>query len=575
MRYLCAVFDYDGTLATDSRVGASTIEALKKLRESGRKIILATGRQLEDLLGVLPDADLFDEIVAENGAVLYTPATRNYKVLAEPPAPSFVEELRRRGVAPIAVGDSIVATWRPLEQTVLDVIRDQGLGLQVIFNKDAVMVLPSGVSKATGLRTAAEELGLSLHNIVGAGDAENDHAFLSLCECSVAVANALPALKERADYVTSKDHGPGVEELIERILADDLASLTTRLGRHRLLLGHNDAGEEFRIEPYGARLMVAGPSGGGKSTTVSALLERLIESHYQVCLIDPEGDYDDFEQFVTLGGPERIPAAAEILEVLKKPESSLSVNLLGIPVEDRPSYFLSLLPSLQELQTRTGRPHWLVIDEAHHLLPAGSPVGSTIPQEFASLLLITVHPDHVSPAILEAINGLLVIGADPQAVIAQFSAGSGRPLLADAANGVGNGAGNPLGKIVAWMFGDGAKAQNVSVEPGKIELKRHRRKYAAGELGEDKSFYFRGAEGKLNLRAQNLQTFIQLAKGVDDETWLYHLKGGHYSQWFREAVKDQRVGEEINAIERDGGVNAADSRARIIDVIEKNYTEPA
>jgi HAD superfamily hydrolase (TIGR01484 family) len=572
MRYVCAVFDYDGTLAKDSHVAASTVGALKKLRESGRKIILATGRQLEDLLGVLPDEDLFDEIVAENGAALYTPASRHYKVLAEPPPASFVEELRRRGVSPIAVGDSIVATWRPHEQAVLDVIRDEGLGLQVIFNKDAVMILPSGVSKATGLTRAAEELGLSLHNLVGAGDAENDHAFLSLCECSVAVANALPALKERADYVTSKDHGYGVEELIERMLADDLASLAPRLGRHRLLLGRRDSGEEFRVEPYGARLMVAGPSGGGKSTTVSALLERLIENHYQVCLVDPEGDYDDFEQFVTLGGPERIPAPTEILEVLKKPESSLSINLLGVPVEDRPAYFRALLPSLQELQARTGRPHWLVIDEAHHLLPARSPdLGSILPKEFASVLLITVHPDHVSPGILESVNGLLIIGPNPQEVISQFNAGSGRGLIADEAKGSGNG----LGKIVAWMFGEGAGAQNITVEPGKLELKRHRRKYAAGELGEDKSFYFRGPEGKLNLRGQNLQMFIQLAKGVDDETWLYHLRGGHYSQWFRESVKDQSVGEEINKIERDGNANAAESRARIIEIIEKNYTEPA
>jgi hydroxymethylpyrimidine pyrophosphatase-like HAD family hydrolase len=234
MRYVCAVFDYDGTLATDSHVRPSTIEALKKLRESGKKIILATGRQLEELLGVFPDADLFEEIVAENGAVLYTPATRNCKVLAEPPPASFVEELRRRGVAPIAVGDSIVATWRPHEQTVLDVIRDEGLGLQVIFNKDAVMVLPAGVSKATGLVVATEELELSLCNVVGAGDAENDYAFLALCGCSVAVANALPALKERVDYVTSGDHGGGVEELIERILADDLASLPPG-GRHRVV----------------------------------------------------------------------------------------------------------------------------------------------------------------------------------------------------------------------------------------------------------------------------------------------------------------------------------------------------
>jgi hydroxymethylpyrimidine pyrophosphatase-like HAD family hydrolase len=126
------------------------------------------------------------------------------------------------------VGETIVATWHPWETVALEVIREMGLGLQVIFNKDAVMILPSGVDKGTGLRIALGELGLSPHQAAGVGDAENDHAFLAVCGCGVAVANALPALKERADFVTAGDHGAGVEELIEKLLADDLADIPPR-----------------------------------------------------------------------------------------------------------------------------------------------------------------------------------------------------------------------------------------------------------------------------------------------------------------------------------------------------------
>jgi HAD superfamily hydrolase (TIGR01484 family) len=117
--------------------------------------------------------------------------------------------LQQRGVAPLSCGRVIVATWHPHETTVVEVIRELGLELQIIFNKEAVMVLPSGINKATGLRVALDSLGLSPHNVVGVGDAENDHAFLSLCECAVAVANALPMVQERADWTTSHDHGPG------------------------------------------------------------------------------------------------------------------------------------------------------------------------------------------------------------------------------------------------------------------------------------------------------------------------------------------------------------------------------
>jgi HAD superfamily hydrolase (TIGR01484 family) len=111
-------------------------------------------------------------------------------LLAELPPKKFVEELRRRGVENISVGRSIVATWVPHETTVLDVIRDQGLEMQVIFNKGAVMVLPSGVNKASGLKAALDELRLSPHEVAGVGDAENDHAFLAICEAAVAVSNA-------------------------------------------------------------------------------------------------------------------------------------------------------------------------------------------------------------------------------------------------------------------------------------------------------------------------------------------------------------------------------------------------
>src|SRR5205807_8944966 len=165
--------------------------------------------------------------------------------LAAAPPPEFVDELRRRGVQPLAVGRCIVATWHPFETTVLEVIREQGLELQVIFNKNAVMVLPSGVNKASGLQVALNELRLSPHNAVGVGDAENDHVFLSMCECSVAVANALPSLKERADLVTAASHGAGVEELIEKLLSDDLASLAPRLKRRRILFGRTEQGSEF------------------------------------------------------------------------------------------------------------------------------------------------------------------------------------------------------------------------------------------------------------------------------------------------------------------------------------------
>lgn len=225
MHYLAVATDYDGTLASDGRVNEETLAALDRLRDSGRKLILVTGRHLDDLLNVFPEINLCEWVVVENGALLYQPATREEKPLGAPPPEEFVKALQQRGVDPLAVGRVIVATWHPHENTVLDVIRDLGLEYQVIFNKGAVMVLPSGVNKASGLSAVLKELGLSPHNTVAIGDAENDQAFLDFCGCGVAVANALPLLKERADFVTKGDRGAGVVELIDKLIASDLAEL--------------------------------------------------------------------------------------------------------------------------------------------------------------------------------------------------------------------------------------------------------------------------------------------------------------------------------------------------------------
>src|SRR5262245_6889376 len=231
MRYLALACDYDGTIAHHGHVDEPTIAALKRVSESGRKLLLVTGRELEDLKSTFTHLELFDWIVGENGGLLYKPGTREVKTLAAPPSVEFVPELEQRGVRPLSVGHALGATSAPPERVLLQTTRDLGLELQVIFNKGAVMVLPAGVNKASGLLAALKEMGLSAHNVVGVGDAENDHAFLSICECSVAVANALSRLKERVDVVTRSDHGAGTAELIEDLVDDDLRGYGERLAR--------------------------------------------------------------------------------------------------------------------------------------------------------------------------------------------------------------------------------------------------------------------------------------------------------------------------------------------------------
>jgi HAD superfamily hydrolase (TIGR01484 family) len=574
MRYLALASDYDGTVAHEGVVDAPTLSALRRLKESGRRAILVTGRELDDLRKVLPELALFDRIVAENGAQVFTPETGDEFLLGPEPPQEFVTRLRARGVEPLSVGRVIVATWEPHQHTVLSVIKELGLELQVIFNKGAVMVLPSGVNKAAGLARALSELGLSAHNVVGVGDAENDHALLAHCELGVAVQNALPMLKERADWVTHAERGAGVSELVDALIESDLQALASRLRRRDLPLDARSVEQKsesaISIHPYGQRVLLCGTSGSGKSTLATSFLERLFDAGYQVCLIDPEGDFEVLEPAITLGNERETPRSEEVLHVLARPESSAVVNLLGLALEQRPAFFVELLARVKELQRSAGHPHWWVVDEAHHMLSASDQL---LPESALklppSLLLITVHPERLAPEVLKQIDTLIVVGDTPREMLTAFAKRTGvhAPELADA----------PLahGEALFWRPGEPAAPARFRPLPPKLERHRHRRKYAAGELGEDKSFYFRGPEQKLNLRASNLQLFLQLADGVDEATWLYHLARHDYSGWVRSAIKNDALADELATVERQCRGSASASRKGVREAIERVYTRPA
>jgi HAD superfamily hydrolase (TIGR01484 family) len=567
MRYLALACDYDGTMATHGTVAEETLSALRFLRSSGRRLLLVTGRRLDDLKSIFPALDLFDRVVVENGALLYRPETREEELLSEPPSEQLVDALRFAGVTPLAVGRTIVATFSPHEQTVLATIRELGLELQVIFNKGAVMVLPSGTNKASGMARALHELGLSAHNVAGIGDAENDHAFLSACECGVAVANALPMLKERADLVTAGDHGAGVVELVRHLMENDLEDVA--LPRHQLLLGAREDGSPVQLEPYGLNVMLAGTSGSGKSTFATSLLERLRGAGRQFCIVDPEGDYPSLPDAVVLGGPETVPTIEEALDVLARPEQDAVVSLLGLPLEQRPHFFEKLLSRLLEMRARTGRPHWIVLDEAHHLLPAEwDKAPGLVPRTLHGLLFVTVHPNKVAPPALQTIDTVVAIGQAWGETLTDFAEAAGLPAPPVAAGDL------ETGQAALWRVRDGESPFVFRADPPKSERKRHVRKYAAGELRPDKSFYFRGKDARLNLRAQNLQVFLQLADGVDDETWVHHLRQGDYSRWMRDAIRDEALAAEVEQVER-SHPDPAESRRRIRTLVEDRYTAPA
>jgi HAD superfamily hydrolase (TIGR01484 family) len=567
MYILALATDYDETLAEHGLISDETYAALERLAKTGRKLIMVTGRELDSLEEVFPRLDIFDKIVAENGALLYTPASKTERVLTLAPPARFVERLQALGVTPLSVGRSIVATWEPHEIVALEVIKELGLELEIIFNKGAVMILPSGVNKATGLAAALKEMGLTPHNVMGVGDAQNDHAFLRMVGHGVAVANALPEVKATADYVLQGSRGAGVVELIDRLIQLD-GRFVEASARHLVPVGADSSGEVLHLAPYDGGVLISGTSGIGKSTLAVALTERFVERDFQFCVFDPEGDYEELENVVTVGGAGDPPSEREILDLLAKSSNNVVVNMLGLKTEERPDYFAKLMPQLVSMRASTGRPHWLIIDEAHHLLPKARDGASlAMPKSLTGTILITVHPDLVSPDLLGEIDTVISLGPEADKVIATFCAVTGISV--------------PQGneppekdKVLFWHRPAGDPIREVAVGQPRQVRKRHRRKYAEGDLA-DHSFYFRGPHGKLKLKAQNLMMFIQLAEGIDDDTWDHHLRARDYSAWFRDKVKDKELADEAEAVETDASLDSAQSRDAIMEAVRRRYTVPA
>ena len=115
------------------------------------------------------------------------------------------------------------------------------------------------------------------------------------------------------------------------------------------------------------------------------------------------------------------PSLSEILTALANPDNHVVVNLVGLPIQDRPSFFLGLLPKLQELRAQTGRPHWVLVDETHHLLPTdGNPTALALAKELSGMMYVTVHPDQIEPCILASVDMVFALGRSPEMTIGSY-----------------------------------------------------------------------------------------------------------------------------------------------------------
>lgn len=565
MYFLALAADFDGTLAEHGAVGSDTIRALREFKASGRKLLLVTGRELVDLQHAFAELSLFDRVIAENGAVIYDPATAEQHTIAPAPPAAFVQALVERQVEPISVGHAIVATWHPHESTVLQVIQEMGLELHIVFNKGAVMVLPANVNKLSGLRAALTELDIAPRNVVAVGDAENDHAFLHACGCSAAVANALPAVSGSVDIKLKGDHGAGVVELAHRILHEDFRLLPPC--RRSILAGVDRLGNAVWLEPA-QTVLIAGTSGSGKSHFATLLTERMAAGGFAFCIVDPEGDYLRIKNAVAISSSSEPPVTEEALRLLLRAGANVVINALALNLEERRRLFATLLPSIRALRARSGRPHWLLVDEAHHALAVvEQQLARHLPHGVPATILITVDPASLAQEVLQSIDMLLAFGTGATQAVASFAARRHLVVPAEIP---------PLARdeMLCWVPDSGLPIRAVRHDAPRQGHDRHTGKYALGDVGGPRSFYFRGPGNKLNRCARNLAEFLHIADEIDDSTWQHHLHAGDYAAWFRNVIMDETLAQQADAVAGNTSLNARESRKRIGDAVRERYLIP-
>lgn len=538
--YRAFAFDYDGTLTQLTRPSDDVLAAIAAARQRGDLVLLATGRILTELRADFPDVDdHFDAIVAENGAVISD--RRGKRALVDRVPRSLEDELLRRGV-PVRAGDVLLACDGAYARTVFEAVTDSGLECQIVRNRAALMVLPSGVTKGTGLFEVLGDLGVSRHSTIAVGDAENDHTFLDVCEVGVAVANAVPSLKEHADLVLEACDGEGVCELLNGPIGSGARTVDST--RWRLSVGFDQAsGEDVRIPASHTNVVILGGSGAGKSHLAGLIVEQLTAGGYSTLVVDVEGEHEGLTQMrgvLKAGSDERLPTPQEVARLLRHRFGSVVLDLSQLGDAKRGSYLAALPAVIESERARTGLPHWAVLDEAHCMLNLDPCLAIMSASAYRGYLMITYQSE-----VLERIKTMTpdVLFLMPETDSLQINAAS-ELMGVDAAD---------INACLARATYDDAllmahhRVSLFTVGHRLTAHVRHERKYVVMDLPDYLRFYFNDSDQST---AATVAELLQYVEEGDPDVTLRHCLAHDFSRWITNVLHDGRLGQEVLAAER-------------------------
>ncbi|MGZ4584438.1 MAG: HAD hydrolase family protein [Mycobacterium sp.] len=536
--------DLDGTLTSRGQVSPQALTAIDDARHKGLTVVLVTGRIGAELQTEFPHiANHFDALVLENGAVMVVDG--HACALAEPVDSSLDDALAERSV-PFRRGEAIVAINGEHAATVAGVIGELELDCQVVRNRAALMVLPAGVTKGTGLCAALAELNLSPHNTVAVGDAENDLSLFGIAEIGVAVADAISSVRRRADLVLDEPNGAGVAELLTGPYLSGAQRWCPT--RRWVEIGTFDDRTPTRIPGSQGRVLVTGPAGSGKSHLVGLLAERWILANYCVLVIDPEGDHvrlHELNEVQVIDGRHHLPEPTDLVDSLH-PDSSVVVDISGLTEPVKIDYVHRLRETAEAHREHHGFPHWVIYDEAH-LLGTDEEAhwarrGGYVLSSFAPASLPAQEID----------NSDVVLALTTRAAAANMTSV----------------------RRATISFGGGPSRAFTTAERQTGHV-RHRHKYADARLPDERRFYFHTIDGRSVRPAATMHEFQAALGHLDYRALQYHLDRGDFSRWLDGTIADRDLAKQVAAWEDEVlARHAADVeriRHELIRAVEERY----
>ncbi len=585
MHLMILASDLDGTLAENGVVAAETWDMLRKARSAGLTIILVTGRALETFITDGPFNELCEAIVAENGAIVYFPRRDTISFPFGRLTPAVLQRLDSLDI-PLERGMAIVATVVPHDAAILEILRTVGGGATVEYNRGSVMVLPLGATKGTGLQYALREMGYSPHNVVACGDAENDRSLFEVAEFAAAVASAPPGIKALADMILPYPNGAGVRSLLEDLIANNVPAYRSRPYRN-LSLGRLMNGGNVHIDPFNLlnkNLGIFGASSSGKSWLAGLLTEELLKQGYQVCVIDPEGDYRSLgagPHTMTLGGSSApLPSVTDVVNFLENGALSLILDLSMAPAAENASYILELLRALQSLRVRRGRPHWFLLDEAQNYINSGDGELIALLLEISrrgGLGIVSYRPSQIEKIFLERISQWLLtrlnLPEDIEAIKPHISSlpGSEELLLQLPDLPVGQ-AYICMQDTEQWLPPPEGVVR-FQVGPRSVPHIRHLHKYLRAPLPAPKRFYFHdGPNRYLGRSAANLWEFNEALREISIESIQYHLPRGDFERWVQDVLRDAELARRLHKVVS-RNLSNQELRQALAEAVHNRYEE--